>query len=170
MKTLRLWFGLAVVLMGLLSGSISAAATKTAATEDTLMQLAAIKNLSTTGGATVTILTASVPAGSWIISGTASLVNFGPSDYTRCQVVAGSTQVGASTTMVGNPGLAGGQGPAAYVANLTATGPVTSSVPFTASFNCWHDHDTPIGAGPPYVDGGASLWVHLSAGLVAGLE
>jgi uncharacterized repeat protein (TIGR01451 family) len=123
------------------------------------------KNLSTSGATNVTIVSVSVPAGSWVLSAEGDFVNFGPSDYARCQLFAGvnPTPGGGITTTVGDPNLPGAQGPAAYVQAFAEIAAVTSATGFTASLQCSHDHDTPPPNGPPYVDAGATLWAHRSS-------
>jgi hypothetical protein len=124
-------------------------------------------NMSTLGrvGNAVTILSANVPAGSWVIQATDDVVNFGPSDYTRCAIFNASGPLAGVTTMVGNPNLAGSQGPGSYVAALATTAYYIASTDAVLSLKCWHDNDTPDGSVAPYVDAGAAMWFHAAASL-----
>jgi hypothetical protein len=137
------------------------------ATADIVRNTTANKNLSSTGGVSnaVTIVSVTVPAGSWVLSATDDAVNFGPSDYTRCAISAGNGMVGGVTTVVGSPNLSGNMGAGSYVAALATIAPVTSTTSFVASLQCWHDTSTPAGYGPPYIDANAMLWAHPVAAL-----
>jgi hypothetical protein len=117
-------------------------------------------NLSTVGGAPTTIVSMTLPAGSWVLSSTESAVNFGPSDYLRCNIMRGGTSLVGNTTMVGDNSLPGAMGPGAYVATLASIGRFTSARQTTVSLSCNHDTDTPSPNGPPYIDAGATLWAH----------
>jgi hypothetical protein len=130
---------------------------------DVLQNSAANINMSATGGTPVTIVSEKLAAGSWIISGTATVVNFGPSDYTRCDLAKGNSHLVQGSTMVGNPNLAGSMGPGAYMASVSAIGTITSTTAFTARLRCFHDTSTPSGDPVPYVDSDAALWAHRSS-------
>jgi hypothetical protein len=138
----------------------SSALTITGKTTDALAETSSSTNLSTSGGQPVTLTSLSLPAGSWVLSSETTLVNFGPSDYTRCQILAGGNQIASGTTMVGDPGIPGSQGPAAYVAGRGLIGSVHTKTVVTASLVCWHDSPTPVGQPAPYADVGAVLWAH----------
>jgi hypothetical protein len=96
------------------------------------------------------------------------LVNFGPSDYTRCNLVVNGTQVAAVSTIVGDPNASGSQGAAPYLSPFSLTGganvPATGG---TGALQCWHDNSN---GATPYVDGGATVWAHKTAGLKIGIE
>lgn len=123
--------------------------------------------LSPSGGVNVVVVSLALPAGSWVLSAEAALVNFGPSDYTRCAMFKGSNQIAqtGTTTMVGNADLPGNWGPGVYVANIADIGKISGTTGFTVSLRCSHDHDTPSGNGPGYVDPGATIWAHKSTSL-----
>ena len=59
------------------------------------------KNLSDTG-APVTILSVTIPAGTWVVNAKANPVNFGAADYVRCRILVGTTQKDAGATLLGN--------------------------------------------------------------------
>lgn len=122
-------------------------------------------NLSTVGGVNTTIVSVSLPAGSWVLSADATAVNFGPSDYTRCKIYNGSTFLTQATTMVGDQSLPGNMGPGAYVASVGTIGTIKTATAVTASLECSHDNATPSGDAVPYIDADAVLWAHRSAGL-----
>jgi hypothetical protein len=160
---------LAAFAIGVVASAAANIVTVPSTAKDAVIHTTAAKSLSTTGGAETTIISVILPAGSWVISATVTLVNFGPSDYTRCQIVAGTTQIGAATTMVGNPTLTGAQGSAPFVATLSTMGAFkTSAVATTVNVNCSHDHSTPPPNGPGYVDPLATLHAQKSASLVLG--
>lgn len=124
-------------------------------------------NLSTTGGAVTPIVTLNLPASSdgthYVLTAQGDLVNFGPSDYTRCNLVVNGTQIADVSTIVGDPAATGSQGPAAFLSPFSLTGGV--DVPArggTAVLGCWHDNTS---GATPYVDGGASVWAHQSESL-----
>jgi hypothetical protein len=122
-------------------------------------------NLSKTGGEGVTLTSLTLPAGSWVVSAEATLVNFGPSDFARCQIYANGKQIASGATMVGNPNLSGAEGAAALVAGRGLIGAFEISTTVPAELRCLHDHNTPSGEGPRYVDAGAVLLAHKSASL-----
>lgn len=124
-------------------------------------------NLSTTGGVPTSIITLSLPTSSngthYVLAAQGDLVNFGPSDYTRCSLVVNGTQVAAVSTMVGDPAASGAQGPAAFLSPFSLAGGV--NVPATggtAALRCSHDNTN---GATPYVDSGASLWAHQTQSL-----
>jgi hypothetical protein len=159
------FLGACVIASALTLGGVafaSSSAPVSPAAQDVIGGTSSGTNLSTTGGVHVTLVTLTLPAGSWVVSSQTTIVNFGPSDYFRCQITAGGVEIGSGTTMVGDPNLFGAQGPGVYVAGRGLIGWVTTKSSLSVSLNCWHDNDTPDGYGPPYVDGGAVLWAHKS--------
>jgi hypothetical protein len=136
------------------------------------MRLSANKNLSPSGGAYTSILTVRLPGSSegtqYVFAAQGDLVNFGASDYTRCQIVVNGTQIAAVSTMVGSPSASGNRGPASYLSPFSLTGgakvPASGS---TATLRCWHD--TTNGA-TPYVDSNTSIWAHEAGFLTTGTE
>jgi hypothetical protein len=113
----------------------------------------------TIAAATLTpIIQITVPAGTWRVIAKASVVNFGASNYLRCVVRSGATQIDSATTMVGE---AGGQ-PA--VATLTNVGLITTGLTTVFSLQCLHD----FGANGIYVDPDAKLNVErVSSGFIS---
>jgi hypothetical protein len=102
----------------------------------------------------------------YVLAAQGDLVNFGPSDYARCNLVVNGTQVAAVSAIVGDPAPTGSQGPAAYLSPFSLTGGV--NVPATggtAVLRCWHD-DT--NGATPSVDTGASVWAHQTESLTIG--
>ena len=125
---------------------------------DAVRSSSANTNLSATGGANTTIVSVSLPAGSWVVTSAETAVNFGPSDYLRCGIYAGNKQISGNATMVGIASGTGNQGPGAYVASLSGIGSFTTTGNKTVSLEC--EHDNTMTAGPPYIDAGATLWAH----------
>ena len=139
---------------------------------DTVMTLSANKNLSNTGGVFTSIITVQLPETSngtqYVLAAQGNLVNFGPSDYTRCQILVNGTQIAAVSTMVGSPRASGNQGPASYLSPFSLTGGTkVAGSGGTATLRCWHD--TTNGA-TPYVDANTSIWVHQTGSLTTGTE
>jgi hypothetical protein len=162
---------MAVAVIALMAaiGGVAAAAPGPAAPagRDIVASSASNTNLSTTGGAVTTIVAMKLPASSsqthYVLAAQGDIVNFGASDYTRCNLVVNRTQVAAVSTIVGNPAATGAQGPAAFLSPFSLTGGV--DVPAsgaTAVLRCWHDNTN---GATPYVDVGASVWAHQTASL-----
>jgi hypothetical protein len=167
----RVW--LAIGLVVALSAAFAAIAMSdtivTSTTKDALTENATGLNLSTTGGTPVTITSMTLPSGAWVVSADPTVVNFGPSDYFRCLITENGVQVAGGATMVGNPNLPGNQGPGVYVAGRPLIGGFKTSTSVTLALVCAHDHNTPSGEPPPYVDRGAVLLAHRSASNIAGV-
>jgi hypothetical protein len=124
-------------------------------------------DLSATGGQKVRVLSFTLPAGSWVLSAEASLVNFGPATFARCQITADGVQIASGTVTIGDPTLPGANPEAGRttVAGRGLIGSVTSGTSFSAALKCWHDESTPAGQAVPYVDPGAVMWAHKSPNL-----
>ena len=114
----------------------------------------ASKNLTDTG-APLTILTVTIPAGTWVVTAKTNPVNFGAADYVRCRILVGTTQKDAGATLLGNaaPGPTGEMGPSVAQIALQAVITTTSSKLF--KLDCQHDFPTP----GIYLDPGARLMV-----------
>jgi hypothetical protein len=112
------------------------------------------KNLTDTG-ASVGIISVTIPAGTWVVTAKANPVNFGAADYVRCRIVVGTTQKDAGATLLGNaaPGPTGEMGPSVAQIYLHTAIETTSSKVF--KFDCQHDFPTP----GIYLDPGARLMV-----------
>jgi hypothetical protein len=110
----------------------------------------------------VTVLSRHLPGGGYVVSGSVSLVGFGASDYTRCQLALDDAQLAASTALVGNGAAPGNHGDGALVVPMTMqSGVAVPSGGGTLTLRCWHDH-----AGTsPYVDGGPVLVAHRAGAL-----
>jgi hypothetical protein len=161
-----------VVTAALVTGGAAYAAsssTPTAGRGDTIATTSANTNLSATGGVETTIATVALPTGSWVLHASGDVVNFGPSDFTRCQIVVGSTQIAAVSTLVGDPTATGNQGPAGLLSTFALVGGAVNATTTTelAALRC--EHDTTNGS-TPYVDGGASLWAHKTTSLKLSTE
>ncbi len=161
-----------VVTAALLSGGIAYAATSstpTASTTDTIVTTISNKSLSPTGGVGTTIATLNLPPGAFVLHASGDLVNFGPSDYTRCGIFVAGTVVASVSTLVGNPSASGNQGPAGFLSPFALVGgavnPTTTTV--SAALRCSHDHTN---GATPYVDSSASLWAHKTSGLKLATE
>jgi hypothetical protein len=124
-------------------------------------------NITPTGSVWTPIASISLPKGNYLVGAAGNLVNFGPSDYTRCDITVNGAEIIAVSTMVGNPNAAGNRGPASYLSPVAMTGAVsvTADVPATATLRC--EHDTTNGAGP-YWDNSGSMWAQATKHLVTG--
>ncbi len=158
----------AVVVAGMAGAGAAYAATVNASgaigssTSDIVVSTSGSNTLSQTGGATTTIASVTLPPGSWVLTLHASLVNFGPSDYTRCSLYKNSTNIGGATATVGNPAGSGSMGAAAYVSTVSFATALRSSSSAGISVRCSHDSTN---GSTPYVDAGASLVAHKSTSL-----
>jgi hypothetical protein len=157
----------AAVTATVLSAGVAYAATAgtpVASKTDTIVTTTANRHLSATGGVPTTIIQMNLPPGAYVLHASGDLVNFSPSDFTRCQItVAGTQQVAAVSTLVGNPGLAGARGPAGLLSPFALVGGANNATGTTEMAVLQCSHDT---AGPtPYVDSSASLWAHKTSGL-----
>jgi hypothetical protein len=112
------------------------------------------KNLSDTG-APVTLISVTIPAGTWVVNAKVNPVNFGAADYVRCRIVVGTTQKDAGATLLGNaaPGPTGEMGPS--VAQIALQTAITTTAPKLFKVDCQHDFPTP----GIYVDPGARMTV-----------
>ena len=101
--------------------------------------------------------------GNWVVQATATVVNWGPSDYFRCRLMdADGRLLNVSTALVGNGTAPGNAGSGALVVPITVTGVInTGSNGNWVSFGCGHDSANR----PSRVDPGATVWTHRSAEL-----
>lgn len=101
--------------------------------------------------------------GYWVVTATATVVNWGPSDYYRCRLTdADGRLLNTSAAVVGNGTAAGSAGSGSLVVPITVTGVVyTGGNGNWVSFGCGHDG----GNRPSRVDPGATVWAHRSAEL-----
>ena len=146
----------------------AATATPSAAATDTIARATSSAVLPATGGSVVTVLSLHLPAGKYVLSGSGDLVNWGPSDYSRCKILVGSTQVTAVSTIVGNPTGTGSAGAAPFVSPFALTGGISvGTAGANAYLQCWHD--TTNGS-QPFVDANASLYAHKTTSLQLNTE
>ncbi|MFD9636561.1 hypothetical protein [Streptomyces violascens] len=171
-KSLRLMTVLGVG--GLVAGSLLTASSASAGTgstsvvaqphlttsQDVVRQTPSSVLLSAAGGVPTTVISETVSAGSWVLSASATLVSWEPSDYTRCSLYAGETVVGGATTMIGNNTTGAGSG--VYAATVSVQGAFSGTGPTTVSLRCGHDTTRNRA---PYVDPQATLWIHRSDSL-----
>jgi|SRR5688572_10577850 hypothetical protein len=133
----------------------SAAYSASSSAADVFMRTTTTSRNLSDSGAPLNILTATIPAGTWVVTAKANPVNFGAADYVRCRIMVGTTQKDAGATLVGNaaPGPTGEMGPSvAQIALQTAITTTTSKV---IKLDCQHDFPTP----GIYLDPGARLMV-----------
>lgn len=158
--------GISAVAVG--ASAYAATSTPTASATDTVARSATSHTLPATGGSLATVLTLRLPAGKYVITAGGDFVNWGPSDYSRCRILVGSTQIAAVSTIVGSPDGAGSNGAAAFVAPFALTGGVSvGSAGATAHLQCSHDQTN---GSQPYVDANASIWAHRTASLQINTE
>ena len=116
--------------------------------------------LSDLGGTPVTVLSVSIPAGTWKATAKSSVINFGTADIARCLITSStattSSQIDSAATHVGS---ATGSPIVATIANEAV---ITTSGTTTFSLKCQHDSSI----SGLYVDPDAKLIVErVSSGL-----
>ncbi|MFZ4698920.1 MAG: hypothetical protein ACOYMG_02610 [Candidatus Methylumidiphilus sp.] len=114
-------------------------------------------NLSSVGGTATTLLSVSIPAGTWKATAKSSVVNFGGGDFARCFVTASTTpaatQIDSATAFVGGT---------IFVATIANVGIISTTATTTFSLKCQHDSSI----SGLYVDPDAKLIVErVSSGL-----
>jgi hypothetical protein len=154
----------AVAMASLVGGTAyGARSTVSATATDTIAVHGGGTYLSTNGGVETPILSISLPQGKFVLSGSGNLVNWGPSDYTRCQIVVNGAQVAAISTVVGDPGQAGSVGSAGSLATVALVGGATVGTGgATATLQCEHDYTN---GAQPYFDNVGSMWAHRTGSL-----
>lgn len=166
--TRRAAFALAIALA---SGGATAAWASTnavtATTADTVVTSSSAHNLSANGGVLTNVLHIDLPAGRFVVSASGNLVDWGPSDYTRCRIVVGGKQVALVSTMVGDGTSPGAHGPASFLSPFSLTGGVSRASSATATLQCWHDSTVSTSG---YVDSGATLWAHKTGSITIATE
>ena len=153
----------ALALAGAATGIAYAATSIGSRTSDALIKTTSSTNLSSTGGVYTVIETLTLPPGKWVLQADNTMVNFGPSDYTRCVLFSGSTGLNGHASMVGDPNASGAQGPGVYVATLSETSSVKLSATTKVGVQCGHDNTN---GSTPYIDSDATLWAHRAKSLV----
>jgi hypothetical protein len=161
-KRVAVSVGMAAAIVGGTASAYAVGSSVTASSTDVVITSSAAHNLSTSGGVRTTVLTATLPSGKWVLSARGDLVDWGPSDYTRCVILVAGSQVGSVATMVGDPNGAGSAGPSTLLSPFSLTGAVALTSPGTAAVQCWHD-STVSSSG--YVDTGATLQLHKTTSL-----
>ena len=119
-------------------------------------------DLSSSSGTPVTLIqTQAVPAGTYLVTAKANVVNFGAADYVRCLLLAGGVQKDSGATLVGNaaPGPTGETGPSVAEIVLQTAVTFTTST-HTFELKCQHD----FANSGEYVDPGASILIVSAAG------
>jgi hypothetical protein len=155
----------AAAIASLAGGSAyGALSTVSATAADTIAVHGGGTYLSANGGVETPIMSIALPQGKFVLSASGNLVNFGPSDYTRCQIVVNGTQVAAMSTAVGDPGQPGSIGPAGSLATVALVGgAVVGTGGATATLQCEHDYTN--GATPMF-DNVGSMWAHRTGSLI----
>jgi hypothetical protein len=172
-KRHRMWLIGALAILAPIAGTAYATATSVTTTStDTVVSLTSNTNLSPTGGVQTPVLTLTFPRSSsgtrYVLAAEGDFVNFGPSDYTRCVLVVSGQPVAGIAAMVGDPSMAGAQGPAGYVVPFSLyAGVKVPAAGGTGVLECNHDHSN---GATPYVDGSASLWAHKTGSLKTATE
>ena len=119
-------------------------------------------DLSSSSGTPVPLIqTQAVPAGTYLVTAKANVVNFGAADYVRCLLLAGGVQKDSGATLVGNaaPGPTGETGPSVAEIVLQTAVTFTTST-HTFELKCQHD----FANSGEYVDPGASILIVGAAG------
>jgi hypothetical protein len=160
-RFVRLFSVGSVLLASAVIGSAAYGASQSAVTSsntDAFRTTPMVIDLSADGGVKTTILSVSLPAGSWVISFDAvALSNFGKGQYIRCALYQGSTQLDKATVSLTDSVING-------AFSISVMGTATAMGSFTAKVKCWQD----ASIAPPYfnhIDIGAALWAHRSSSL-----
>jgi len=117
----------------------------------TLRHRAGAVNLSLAGGTPTTLITMTLPAGTYLLEAKTVAVNFNATqDYVRCLIYADTTALDGSTTRTGNSGSGASNGSVLY---MVAT--YQSAFPFAATLRC--QHDSTMVAPSPYMESSRML-------------
>jgi hypothetical protein len=150
---------------GVVSALPAAAAGPTA--QDVFVKSGGTTELSPYAGISVGVGFVSLTGGTgnWVVQATATVVNWGPSDYYRCKLTdADGRLLNTSAALVGNGTAPGSAGDGALVVPITVAGVVNTGANGNwVSFGCGHDG----GNRPSRVDPGATVWAHRSAELAS---
>lgn len=92
-------------------------------------------NLTSQPGTPQTVLSLTVPAGTWVITAKANPVNFAQPDFARCELIVGSTQHDGGATFIGGS-------PSAAVAEIVLQTVVTTTTSKVVELQCQHDYNT----------------------------
>ena len=134
-------------------------------TQDVFAKSGWTTELSASAGIYVGVTTATITGGTgnWVVQATATVVNWGPSDYFRCRLSdADGVVLNTASALVGNGAAAGSAGDGALVVPITVAGVVNSSSNGNwVALLCGHEG----GNRPSRVDPGATVWAHRSAEL-----
>jgi hypothetical protein len=130
----KLFTAIAVSLIGIGVG-VGVSGTAVAADDVYFRQLGYSFDL-TSGPATPQgILGITVPAGTWVITAKANVVNFSQPDFARCSLYVGSTLHDGGATFIGGS-------PSAAVAEIVLQTVVTITSSELALLQCQHDYNT----------------------------
>jgi hypothetical protein len=140
-------------------GVAAAPSVITAKTTDAVVTTTAQTALNATPATLQVIASLSLPKGHWVLHADNSAVANGTAtDFVRCQLVSGSTELVQNSTNIGSSsGLP-------LVAQVTETAAVSLTSTTVVEDAC--EHDGTNGA-TDYIDPGATLWAHKAASLVA---
>jgi len=111
-------------------------------------QTAASFNLTSKPATPQTVLSLTVPEGTWVITAKANPVDFSQPDFARCSIIVGSTLHDAGATFIGGS-------PSAAVAEIVLQTVVTTTSSKVVELQCQHDYNTP----GIYIDPEASIVV-----------
>ncbi|HET6703555.1 hypothetical protein [Amycolatopsis sp.] len=162
-RRLALWSTAVVTACVAAAGLVSSLpASAASTTQDVFARSWGTTELSPHAGIYVGVATASVTGGtgSWVVQATATVVNWGPSDYYRCRLSDGDgTILNTASALVGNSTTPGNAGAGALVVPITVAAVVNSkSNGNWAALLCGHEG----GNRPSRVDPGATVWAHRS--------
>jgi hypothetical protein len=149
----------------LAGGSAYASLTTVSATAtDTIAVHGGGTFLPSTGGVETPILQMQLPQGKFVLTAAGNLVNFGPSDYTRCQIVVNGTQIAATSAAVGDSNQPGNIGPSDLLSTVNLVGGATVGTGGAlATLQCEHDNSN---GAQPYFDNVGSMWAHRTGSLL----
>ena len=162
-RRLALWSAAVVTACAAAAGVVSALpASAAGTTQDVFARSWGTTELSASPRIYVGVATASITGGTgnWVVQATATVVNWGPSDYYRCRLSdADGVILNTASALVGNGTAPGNAGDGALVVPITVAAVVNSTNNGNwVALLCGHEGTNR----PSRVDPGATVWAHRS--------
>jgi hypothetical protein len=148
-------FSLVVIAIAAVAGVASAISSPnvTSTNTDAVRTTTVNKPINVAANTPTTIVSITLPAGAWVLTGDASTVSpNGEGSILRCGVYRGTTRLDVSSRST-----------ATFVGAQSATAALRTTSPFVGSLKC--SQDDAVSGSPNLVDAGATLWAHKAASL-----
>jgi hypothetical protein len=149
----------ACAVVGTTGVAYAAVTAVTSSTADVVVTTNSVKGMTDAVGRVVPFLSMTLPAGAWVLSANATLVNPGSTTSVRCAVYRGNIEIAHAATVVGSQAAV--LDPAA---NLSVAVAVQLTGNTVISLSC--SLNNRISGAAPRVDSAASLVAHKSSSLV----